>query len=859
MRPLHLEEISEVVAIDVNDTPQFDPDRRLPDPRDVVEICSTLITVTPRLSDNAEFDDAEFDDLELSNLEVGDSELGKSNPKFSGFFVILAHFSVKEYLTSDIIRQGQAVGYSLQKIDCQISLAKDCLAYLLHFDEMGSLPTEVFAKYPLARYAAENWTSHARVAEKKDNKLCQDFFLTKGKAFLNWIRLYSPDYPAGSNLSRSPAGIASPLYYASLTGLLESATMLIDKGVDINAQGGTHGSVLLAASSRGYDEVVQMLLENGADVNAQGGLYGNALIEASSMGYDKIVQMLLENGADVNAQDEGGNYKSALIAASSRGYDEVVQMLLENGADVNAQGGLYGNALIIASSLGYNKIVQMLLENGANVDAQDGLYGNALIIASSMGYDEIVQMLLENGADVNAQLNSSPENALLAAIEGDNEDIARLLIENGADITGRARNGNGTVPSPLEAASYRGFQRVVELILDKGVNVEVQGEDYSRALAEAAREGQQEICQILLGKRAVINAQVMTAARNGRSIEILQILLDHGGDLGDLSLQDAQGRALCHDASVGHSTIKSFEILLKLGSDLRVTDKQGRTCLHHAASSEYSKNIVIWLLKEGFDPNLPDRDGWTPLHWAAKCGGDAETIEILEDAGAKFSVEKIMGWTPDDVAVFHNHEVTWSKSNTAIGCDIKRLKRALEDGRSTASREADARGLEGQVFPGIFHRLDDTCIICDGCDLVSGFLSALISTYTDKSRKFVDQGTTARIAIFPQIASTTASSASIRQMIPIPDTHSPKFLVLSLWQSSCELAQMIRKSARSLLKNTHLLASYLYLFRPTAACGISITFRFLRSYRQMSDHHCHFSLSARTIKMQLYLKRLPFS
>ena len=526
---------------------------------------------------------------------------------------------------------------------------------------------------------------------------------------------------------------------------------------------------------------------------------------------------------------------------------------------MNAQGGRYGNALIQASSMGYNKIVQMLLENGANVDAQDGLYGNALIIASSMGYDEIVQMLLENGADVNAQLNSSPENALLAAIEGDNEDIARLLIENGADITGRARNGNGTVPSPLEAASYRGFQRVVELILDKGVNVEVQGEDYSRALAEAAREGQQEICQILLGKRAVINAQVMTAARNGRSIEILQILLDHGGDLGDLSLQDAQGRALCHDASVGHSTIKSFEILLKLGSDLRVTDKQGRTCLHHAASSEYSKNIVIWLLKEGFDPNLPDRDGWTPLHWAAKCGGDAETIEILEDAGAKFSVEKIMGWTPDDVAVFHNHEVTWSKSNTAIGCDIKRLKRALEDGRSTASREADARGLEGQVFPGIFHRLDDTCIICDGCDLVSGFLSALISTYTDKSRKFVDQGTTARIAIFPQIASTTASSASIRQMIPIPDTHSPKFLVLSLWQSSCELAQMIRKSARSLLKNTHLLASYLYLFRPTAACGISITFRFLRSYRQMSDHHCHFSLSARTIKMQLYLKRLPFS
>ena len=41
-----------------------------------------------------------------------------------------------------------------------------------------------------------------------------------------------------------------------------------------------------------------MLLEKGADVNAQGGDYGNALQAASAGGYDKVVQMLLENGAN---------------------------------------------------------------------------------------------------------------------------------------------------------------------------------------------------------------------------------------------------------------------------------------------------------------------------------------------------------------------------------------------------------------------------------------------------------------------------------------------------------------------------------------------------------------------------------
>lgn len=40
-----------------------------------------------------------------------------------------------------------------------------------------------------------------------------------------------------------------------------------------------------------------MLLEKGADVNAQGGSYGNAWQATSNGGHDKLVQMLLEKGA----------------------------------------------------------------------------------------------------------------------------------------------------------------------------------------------------------------------------------------------------------------------------------------------------------------------------------------------------------------------------------------------------------------------------------------------------------------------------------------------------------------------------------------------------------------------------------
>jgi ankyrin repeat protein len=85
--------------------------------------------------------------------------------------------------------------------------------------------------------------------------------------------------------------------------------------------------------SVGHEAVVRLLLDKGADVNAQGGVYHNALQAASERGHEAVVRLLLNKGADVNAQ--GGSLGNALQAASDGGHEAVVKMLVERGAKLS--------------------------------------------------------------------------------------------------------------------------------------------------------------------------------------------------------------------------------------------------------------------------------------------------------------------------------------------------------------------------------------------------------------------------------------------------------------------------------------------------------------------------------------------
>ena len=466
VRPLQLKEVAEIVAIDVDETPRFDPQRRLLELRDILTMCSSLITLTSNMHNTSKEEETGSEPNVGFPDPEGDYEANNPVSEDVKTYVRLAHFSVKEYLVSDRIQHGTASYYSIREIESHGVLAEDCIAYLLQFDEPGSLTFVTLDLSPLAQYAAKFWRKHARFAEegliKSTTLLGVELLTAEGEAFLNWIRIDE------ACVDKQPRYLGTPLYYASEAGLLELVRMLIERGMDVNAQAGIYGYALQAASYKGHIDVVHLLLANEADVNAQGGYHGNALQAAASIDAENIMKLLFKHGADVNAV--GGAYGTALIGACDCGSGNAVKLLLDKGADVNVLGDdLDGSALYIASENGYENIVKLLLENGADVNALgDGSWGSALYAASKRGHENVVKLLLEKGADVNA-LGGYWGSALQIASRIGYENIVKLLLENGVDVNAL---GDGSRGSALYLASEYGHENIVKMLEAKGaVNV----------------------------------------------------------------------------------------------------------------------------------------------------------------------------------------------------------------------------------------------------------------------------------------------------------------------------------------------------------------------------------------------------
>ncbi|KAH0564724.1 hypothetical protein GP486_001886 [Trichoglossum hirsutum] len=207
----------------------------------------------------------------------------------------------------------------------------------------------------------------------------------------------------------------------------------------------------------------------------------------------------------------------------------------------------------------------------------------------------------------------------------------QLLLEKGTDVNARDKGGM----TALHWVSYKGHETVAQLLLEKGANVNaVNCSDGSTALHYAVERGHEVVAQLLLEKGANVNAvncyngkTVLHYAANGGHKVIAQLLLEKGVDT---NIKEGFGKTALHwAAEKGDEAVA--QLLLEKGAYISMKDKyDGRTALHYAAERGH-ESVVQLLLEKGADINTKDwKDGRTALHWAAENGHEVVAQLLLE-------------------------------------------------------------------------------------------------------------------------------------------------------------------------------------------------------------------------------------
>lgn len=468
-RPVKLTEVAEAVAV----WPlckAIDMDDRLFDPRDVMTICSSLVTLNE-------------DSQELA----------------------LAHYSVKEYLISGRIIAGPAAAFGMNAQIANANLAEICLTYLLSFDEENSIYENVHDDYPLLQYAAEHWFDHIRLGSDnancaQGNLCCRLLDKTKGYSFLNWIRLFDPEARYRQPIwPESLATLPSPLYYMSLLGHFDIVQMLLKHGEDPNCQGGEFGTPLQAAARLRHSAIVNLLISSGARVDFGAGKLGSALNAAAFGGDVKITEVILRAGANIN--EISGDFGSALHAATANHSTAAFELLLSSGADISSIGGGYGTVLLAASCSGNTEVTNLLLAAGADPNFGECFRSEGLPLhtAAFNCHASTVAALLKGGADVNRRsgIYGTALQAATAAWKRLNMEVMRTLLDHGADVNAQGGYYNTAVQAAVAEQWGDRCRDSVQMLVDAGADPLIQGGKYGSALHAANTIGRRDIKAVL--------------------------------------------------------------------------------------------------------------------------------------------------------------------------------------------------------------------------------------------------------------------------------------------------------------------------------------------------------------------------
>jgi ankyrin repeat protein len=211
--------------------------------------------------------------------------------------------------------------------------------------------------------------------------------------------------------------------------------------------------------------------------------------------------------------------------------------------------------------------------------------------------------------------------------------ILELLLEYGVDVN--LRRGNETA---LFIATSRGHRETVALLLDKGADIDAMSDSGNTALRIASANGHKEIVELLIGRGADIHAYgkfygtgVQAASLNGHR-EILELLIEKGVDVN--AQGGHHGSAIQAASNNGHK--ECLELLLDKGADVNAQGGIYGNALQTASYNGHKECLEL-LLDKGADVNAQGGRHGNALQAACE-NGHKEIVELLLEKGADIVV-----------------------------------------------------------------------------------------------------------------------------------------------------------------------------------------------------------------------------
>jgi ankyrin repeat protein len=483
---------------------------------------------------------------------------------------------------------------------------------------------------------------------------------------------------------------SNPLHIAAEKGDKEIVELLLKHNAEIHAvRDGL--TPLYVAARAGHKEVVEVLLHHNAQVN-QGfkstTVYMTPLYVAVREGHKEIVELLLKHNAEVNPVDRQRS-DSPLHKAVERGDKELVELLLKHKAQINAND-MYGATPLFLAARAMNKtMVELLLKFGADVNQVARVGRPPLFWPVTLGCKEVVEILINAGAKVSdgeLQASTTTEihkllteakakqdeftkktSSVFEAIERGDIAIIRDLIAKGWDV----KQDNSRIP--LHLAAERGHLEIVNLLLEKGADINAPDKNGLTPLCVAALNRNSEIVNLLLKKGAQVSDKALQVTT---TTEILKRLTK------EKAKQEATAEeAIADDTSDTSSSSVQEKAISPIASSLPSSSDAAKTSAHGSHSEDRSaaaaaiytasptsvlsasseelieavkagnQLAVKALLVKGENVNTIEEQGKSLLYLAAEFN-KLQVFKLLLEAGAKPDVKSQVGRTPLFPSIF---------------------------------------------------------------------------------------------------------------------------------------------------------------------------------------------------------------